>query len=459
MPRGMWVQVPPSAFYIVQHLAFSGYKTFAQDLKVDVVDTKPCSVTLNIEVPHSEVLSETEEVFRKLQGVAQVPGFRPGKAPMELVKKNYTSKARETIVENLIQQTVFSSLKAHGVEPISYPMIEEVNFDFNKPFTYRMKAERHPEFKVKDYKGIKVNKEVREITDKTADKRIDALRERNARLDESKSGQISETSFAIVDYEGFLGSESVEELKAKNQLFDLSSPQAFKGFNEGLIGMKKGDEKEIIVKMPQEYPNKKIAGKDITFKVKLNEIKEKILPALDDEFAKDLGVANLAELKEKVKEVMVAEEKKHQEEDVDKQIIEHLIANNSFPVPDSLAEEQLDYIIKRSENYFVSQGGPKAEWDKKSAELRPKYREEAEKNVRLSYILNEVAKQEKIEVSDEDVSKELDRALQANAGKEEDVKKYFNENKSAISSRLKEQKIFELLIKEAKIKETKISDK
>jgi trigger factor len=336
-------------------------------------------------------------------------------------------------------------------------MIEEVNFDFDKPFSYRMKAERHPEFKVKEYKNIKVSKEIREITDKTVDKRIDALRERNARLDESKSGLIAGTSFAIVDYEGFLGSESIAELKSKNQLFDLSSPQAFKGFNEGLTGMKKGESKEIVVKMPQEYPNKKIAGKDINFKVTVNEIKEKILPALDDEFAKDLGVASLAELKEKVKEVMLAEEKKRREEDVDKQIIDCLIANNSFPVPESLAEEQLDYIMKRSENYFVSQGGPKAEWDKKSAELRPKYREEAEKNVRLSYILNAVARQEKIDVSDEDVSKELDRALKANAGKEEEIKKYFNENKSSISSRLKEQKIFEFLIKEAKIKETKVT--
>ncbi len=430
----------------------------AQKVKVDVIDTKPCSVTLNIEVPHSEVISETEEVYRKLQGMAQVPGFRQGKAPMDLVKRNYTTTAKEKVIENLIQQTVFSSLKAHGVEPINYPLIEQVNFDFDKPFSYRMKAERHPEFKVKDYKKIKINKEIREITDTVVGKRIDALRERNARLEESKSGQVTATSFAIVDFDAFVDGESVPELKAKNQLFDLSSPQSFKGFNEGIIGMKKGEEKEIVIKMPQEYPNKKIAGKDVTFKARVNEIKEKLLPELDDELAKDLGVANLQELKDKVKEVMIAEEKKHEEEEVDKQIIEHLLCNNAFPVPDSLTEEQLDYIMKRTETHYVGQGGQKAEWDKKAVEMRPKYREEAEKNVRLSYILNAVAQEEKLEVSEADIAKELDRVLQANPGKEEEVKKYFDENKSSISSRIKEQKIFEFLIKEASLKEMKAKE-
>ena len=430
-----------------------------QKVKVDVVETKPCSITLNIEVPHSEVINETEEVYRRLQIVAQVPGFRQGKAPMELVKRNYTTTAKEKVVENLIKQTVFSSLKAHGVEPIDYPMIEEVCFDFGKPFTYKMRAERHPEFKLKDYKDIKVNKEIKEFTDASAEKRIEALRERNARLDESKSGVISGSSYAVVDYDGYLDGKPVPELKAKNQLFDLSSPQAFKGFNEGLLGMKKGEEKEITVKMPQEYPGKNIAGKDITFKVKVNEVKEKLLPALDDEFAKDLGLANIAELKGKVKELMYAEEKKRAEDEVDSQIIEHLLKNNTFPVPDSLVEEQLDHIMKRTENYYVSHGGPKAEWDKKSAEMRPKYREEAEKNVRLSYVLNAVAQEEKLEVSEEDIAKELEKVLQANPDRGEEVKKYFDENKSGILSRLKEQKIFEFLIKEAKIKETKVSTK
>jgi trigger factor len=429
----------------------------AKKAKVDVVETKPCSITLNVEVPHSEVLNETEAVYRKLQSVAQVPGFRPGKSPMELVKKNFAGKAKETVIENLIQQTVFSSLKAHGVAPISYPVIEEVCFDFDKPFTYRMKAERHPEFKVKDYKGAKVNKEIREITDASADKRIDDLRERNARLEEAKSGMVSETSFVTADLNCFLDAEPVAELSAKDQLFDLSSPQSLKGFKEGFLGMKKGEEKEIKIAMPQEYPNKKIAGKEVTFKAKVNEIKEKVLPQMDDEFAKDLGLTSIAELREKIKEVMVAEEKKHGEEETDKQIIEHLLKNNVFPVPDSLIEEQLDYLVKRMERYYIQQGGSKEDWAKKAEEMRPKYREEAEKNVRLSYILNSVATEEKLEVNDKDISDELDRVVKANADKEDEVKKYFNDNKGDISARLKEQKIFEFLVKEAKIKETKTS--
>lgn len=427
-----------------------------KNVKVDVVDTKPCSVTLNIEVPHSEVLNETEEVYRKLQGVAQVPGFRPGKSPMELVKKNYASTAREKVIENLIQQTVFSSLKAHGVEPINYPVIEEISFDFGKPFTYRMKAERHPEFKIKDYKGIKINKEVREITDATVAKRIDDLRDRNARLEESKAGLVTEASFVLADINCFLGDEPVAELNAKNQLIDLSAPQSMKGFKEGLIGLKKSEEKDIKIGMPQEYPNKKIAGKEVSFKVTVNEIKEKVLPALDDEFARDLGLASLTELNDKVKEAVVSEENKREHEEVDKQIIDHLLKSNVFPVPDSLIEEQLDFLMKRMEKYFTGQGGQKSEWEKRLPEMKPKYREEAEKNVRLSYILNSIVAEEKMETTEKDLDEEQAKVSKANPGKEDEIKKYFAENKNSIMSRMKEQKLFEYLIKEAKIKETKV---
>lgn len=423
------------------------------DIKVNIVDQKPCSIVMSIEVPHPEVSEETERVYQDIQKVAQVPGFRAGKAPMDLVKKNYTSAAREKVIENLIRRTLFSSLKAHGIEPIDSPTINEMSFEFDRPFTYQVRAERHPEVKAKDYKGIKITKEIHPVTEARVKEQIEALRERNARLVESKSDTVNDKSFVTVDSECFKGTEPVNELKAKNQLIDLSSPQTIPGFKEGLVGAKKDEERDIKVKFPDEYPDKKIAGQEMNFKIKVLAIKEKELPALDDELAKDFGLKDLAELQTKVRESMEAEETKRQDQEVEKQIIDHLVKVNEFPVPDSLVEEQLNYLLKRMEDYLRRQGLSQEEWNKNIDRWREKYKPEAERNVRVSYILNGIADEEKLGVTDDDLKAERERMEKANPERAADVEKYFNEQKSRISANLKEEKIFKFLLDNAKVKE------
>lgn len=423
--------------------------------KVDIVDTKPTSVTLSIEIPKDEVASETEKVFKDIQRVAQVPGFRQGKAPLDLIKKNYVKAAQEKVIEQLIQRTAYESLKSKGVEPIAAPRVEDVSFDFEKPFSYKLRAERHPEFKVKDYKGIKIQKEIREITDQKVKENIETLRERNARLETSDSDTVADKDFILVDYEGSLNGEPVADLKSKNQLIDLSAPQALAGFKEGLVGAKKGGEKDITVKFPADHPNKKLAGNDVVFKVKVQEIKRKVLPPLDDELAKDLGIENLAALEAKVRETLQAEEKRRQDTEVEKQVIDHLLAANVFPVPESLVEEQLNHMLDRAAEYYRRQGLPDAAWEKNLPQWREKYRQESERNVRTSYLLNAVGKDEKIETTDSDLNGELESLKKANPGKEADVEKYFAERRNDIAPRIREEKIFKFLLDNAKIKEEK----
>jgi trigger factor len=424
-----------------------------QDIKTSIIEEKPCSVIMSVEIPHPEVASETEKVYEAIQKEATVPGFRQGKAPMELIKKNYTNTAREKIIGNLIRRTVFSTLQSKGIEPLDTPVIDEITFDFDKPFIYTMKAERHPEFKVKDYQGLKVTKEIHPVTEAKIKENIAAVRERNARLVESKSETVCPDSFIMVDYDCFQGNEPLSDLKAKNQLVDLSAPHALAGFKEGLLGARKNEEREIKVTMPADYPNKKLANQEVTFKVKVLEIKDKVLPNLDDEFAKDFGLASLAELEGKVKESLETEEKNRQMQEVEKQIVDQLLESNKFPVPDSLVEEQKNYLLNRLSDYFKRQGISEEEWKKNKEQWAGKYQEEAERNVRISYILNAVAREEKIDASDEDMAKELERLKQANPQRPADVEKYFSESKSRIASHLKEEKIFAFLMDHAKIKE------
>jgi trigger factor len=428
-------------------------ETKKDTIKVDILESKPCSVLMNIQVPHPEVAEETERVYQNIQKVAQVPGFRVGKAPLHMIKQSYVATAREKAIENLIRRTLFASLKEQGIEPIDSPVIDEVSFEFDKPFSYKIRAERHPEFTVKDYKGIKITKEIHPVTDARVTEQLDALRERNARLVASKAETVAADHFLMVDYDCFKGDEPLTDLKAKNQLLDLSSPQALAGFKEGLVGAKRGEERDVNVKFPADYPNKKLAGQDIKFKVKILEIKEKQLPALDDELAKDFGLANLDELKAKVRESTDAEEQRRQHQEIEKQMLDHLVKVNEFPVPDSLVEEQLNHLMKRMEEYLRRQGMSQDEWNKNIPRWREKYRPEAERTVRVSYILRAIGDVEKLDVTDADLEAELKRLKEANPERQADVEKYFAEQKDVVASNLKEEKIFKFLLDNAKVKE------
>lgn len=425
----------------------------AEEPQVSVLDDKPCSVTLSVEIAQAAVSTETDKVYNEIQKNAQIPGFRQGKAPMELVKKSHTSAAREKIIENLVKQTYYSALKSKSIEPIDFPVIEEIKFDFDKPFTFKMKAERHPQFKIRDYKGIKIVKQIIPVTDEKVNEVIQSLRERNAKLVQSNSDTVEAKHFVTVDYECFHGGKSLSDFKGRGQLVDLSAPQNLAGFREGLLGARKEEEKQFNVKLPGDYLKKDLAGQEITFKVKVLEIKEKQLPELHDELAKDFGAADLSELKTKIKESLEEERKAKEKQEVEKQILDHLLKHNEFPVPDSLVEEQLNYLIKRSEDYAKKRGINQQNWEKNLPALREKYRVEAEHNVRISYILNAVAKEEKIETGEEAMRAELENLKKTNPDKTAEVEKYFLENKDHIESGVRERAIFKFLTENAKIKE------
>jgi len=424
-----------------------------ENIKIDVVDDKECMIVFALEVPVEEVRQETEKVFENIQKNAQLPGFRVGKAPKEMVRTNYRVVAREKVIENLINRSVIVALKSRDITPVSYPRVSDVSFDFEKPFVYRLHVEKHPEFKVKDYKGIPVKKEIIPVTDDKVKEKLNGLRERNAKLVESGSETVGTTHFVMVDYDAFSDGQPVEELKTSGQMIDLSAAQGFEGFNEGLLGARKNEEREIKVRLPKEYPDSKLAEKEVVFKVKVKEIKEKSLPALDDEFAKDVGIASIAELEASFKSSMEDDEKRRQELEVEKQIVEELLKRNEFVVPESLVEEQYNHLMARTAEYFRRQHVPESVWQKNSEQMKEKYRKQAGRDVRISYILNAVASEEKIDVTDEDMTAERETMYKTNPSREGEVDKYFNENREQIKSHLREKKIFGYLVSQAKIKE------
>ena len=423
------------------------------DFKSTVINKKACSITLDVEVSPEAAQNEVNEAYENIQRQSRLDGFRQGKAPIEMVKEKFGHEAKDRIIENIIRGTVFDALSKENFSPMEFPVIEDVNFEIGQAMKYRFTAECHPQVDVKDYKGIPVKKEIFKITDESLGQSLDSLRDRNAKLVPSSSGIVGEKSFAVVDYDAFDNGAPLADITAKNHMLDLSSENTVKGFKEALKGAKIGDERDAEIKYPADYPNKAIAGKTITFKTKVLEIKEKELPQLNDDFAKDMGAENIEDLKSKVKEAIESEEKRRQEMDTEKQVVEYLVEKNKFEVPSSLVEHQRETLIERMKEYMQKQGAPKEYVDKQAELGQEKFKEEAEKNVRLSYILNSIYVNEKLEVTDNDLDEEKNRMKTANPGRDEAVDKYFTEHKSNISLSLKEAKLFKFLLDNAKIKE------
>ncbi len=424
------------------------------DFKSSVVDKKLCSITMEVEVSPETAGKEIDTAFDQLQRQARLDGFRQGKAPINMIKDKYSKEAKDKALENIVKGTVFSALEKESFAPIDFPVIDEFDYEVGQALKYRFTAECHPKIEVKDYKGIPVKKEIFKVTDASLGQSLDALRERNAKLVPSASGTVTEKSFVAVDYDAIdPEGKPLPEITAKNHMLDLGSDNTVKGFQTALKGAKAGDEKDAKVEYPADYPNKTLAGKTITFKTKVVEIKEKELPELNDDFAKDMGTENLEDLKSKVKEAIESEEKRRQDTDVEKQVVEFLVEKNKFEVPQSLVAYQKENLIKRMKDYLQNQGAPK-EYVEKQAELGDaKFQEEAEKNVRLSYILNAIYTNENLAVTDADIEAEKNKMKSSNPGREEAVDKYFSEKKEDLMLSLKESKLFKFLLDNAKIKE------
>ncbi|MDR3253397.1 MAG: trigger factor [Endomicrobium sp.] len=432
-----------------------GNKTI--DFKSEVIDKKLCSITMDVEVSENIAADEINSVFHQIRRQAKVDGFRQGKVPMNIIKEKFALEAKDKGVENIIKKTVLNALEKENFVPIDFPIVEEFNYELGQNLKYRFTAECHPKIDVQNYKNIPLKKEVFKVTDKNLCQSIDILRERNAKLVPSKSNEVNEKSLVSADYDAFdVEGRQIPEVIAKGYMLDLGSDNTLRGFKEALTGAKTGDERDAKIEYTADYPNKSLAGKIITFKVKVLEIKEKELPELNDDFAKDMGTENLEDLKTKIKETLETEEKHRQDVDVEKQIIEYLLDKNKFDVPQCLVASQKKSLIEKMVNYMKNQGLAKEYVENQIKLGQEKFKEEAEKNVRISYILNSIYVNENLEVTDADIEEEKNKIKTSNPDRENSVDKYFTEKKETIMISLKEQKIFGFLLANA---DTKIEEK
>ncbi|MCG3203434.1 MAG: Trigger factor [Elusimicrobia bacterium] len=425
------------------------------DIKVKVVSENGCLHTLAVEWPASKVKEKIEEAFKIVQNQAKLPGFRPGKAPIQLVRENFKGVAYERAQDLMMRDGVAEALKSKKINPVQTPLVQTADFVPEKSFNFQFQVEVAPQVKLSSYKGLKLNRKNKVIGEADISKSLTNLGEMNARLVESKEESLKNNHFAVVNYEGFIDGKTIEGAKADNFLLDMSAPQGIVGLAEGLVGAKTGEEREIKVKFPEDSPSKDLAGKEAIFKVKLNAIKEKTVPALDDEFAKDLGLESLQKLKDRIRENLEAEQKRATADDLEKQVIDGLLENHIFQVPASMVESQIKHLIERQTNRMIQQGFSKEDLEKVLEKAKPEVQKQAEKDVRLAYILNAIAAAESIDATETEITTKIDDIVARSENKdkvslEKALKSKFQDQ---IRSEIRESKLFTWLIDHAKIKD------
>ena len=390
-------------------------------MKMEVTELGPMKRALKIEVPADEVTQQFSRAYLELNRQVQIPGFRPGKAPLAILEKRYAKTVEEDVIRKLVPDFYGRAIKQAGISPVvvDIPPLDRVKIKRDSPFTFTATVEIKPTIELRDYKSpnpISLQADKRIVAEDQVDRALEVLREQQARLDAAPPGAaLAEGDYAIVDLEGFLDGVPLEGTKKEGQLHKVGSKAALLGIeiDAHLIGRQEGDVAEIPQTYPVSHPDQRVAGKTVSFHLIVKGIKQKKLSTLDDEFAKDCGpYTSLHELRDKLRGQMEKALKKDIEDSYKDTLLKRLIDTHHFDLPDTLVERELSTIVRQKlqarqrGKVTDSLPAPDAEELKK---IREEHRQEANRRVKAGLILEAIAEKEGLSVSQDDLNNEVTR--------------------------------------------------
>jgi trigger factor len=399
-------------------------------MKASVEEISSIKKKVSIEIPEDQVTQEVESFYKDLGKKAKIKGFRPGKVPRDILERYFKDYIKAEVIQKLIQDTYPQALSEANLQPVSPPVVDPGEFENGKPFQYSAVIEVKPDIKLEGYTGLKIEGKKEEVKDEEVGERLKALQNLHANLKAiSEARPIQAGDYVIIDYEASMDGKPLEGGKAIDFTVEVGSGQFIPALEEKLIGLKPEEEKEIEVSFPEDYGYKKWAGKTISFHVKIKEIKEKILPPLDDEFAKDLGdYASFEELKAKLKGEIEKEKELGLKRQLKDQVVDQLLEANPFEVPDSLVEEQVKAMISDTKLRLAAQGVVLKNLSVSEEKLQEDYKVMAQKQVRTFLILEKIAGQEGIAVTDDEADDRLREMSERMHQKFDVVKRYYEKN-------------------------------
>lgn len=391
--------------------------------------------TLKITLPAEEVNKGFKKAVAKIAGQVNIPGFRKGKAPRNIIEMHYGKEAvKQEAFELVANQCYTEALEQEKLIPVSDPKVEDSVFEENKDMELNIKVTLKPEVKLGDYKELHVEKEAVEVTDEAVEEQVQGLRSRHAKMVEAEEGAVIEKGdFAIIDFAGTVDGEPFSGGEGKGYPLEVGSNSFIPGFEDQLVGLKKGDSTDVDVTFPEEYFVKELAGKQAIFKVNVQDVKRKELPELTDEYvAANSDCKTVEELRASYKERMQKAAENNAQIAYEKALIDLAVANAEFEVPEIMIEDRVTQMIDEMRMSLEARKLTLEQYMQYSGidmkQLRERQHDAAVENVKTDLVLDAIAKAENIQVSMEDVDSELSAIASQHGATLEDVKKIIKSN-------------------------------
>ena len=414
--------------------------------------------TLTITVPAKEFEKALDEAFKKVSKEVQVPGFRKGKIPRQMFEQRFgVESLYQDALDMVLPHAYGHAVEETGISPVDQPEVEVEEIEKGKDLVLKMTVTVEPEVKLGEYKGLEAEKVEAEVTDAEVDEQIEAMLEQYADLVVKEEGEVAEGDIVNLDFEGFLNDEPFEGGKAEGHELEIGSGQFIPGFEEQLVGLKSGDEKDLDITFPEEYHAEELAGKPVVFKVKINEIKQKETPEFNDTFVKEELEGFDADTAEGVKESIKKDLEAAKEEEADFKMKESLVSkasdNAEIDVPEAMVRNEQDRMLQEFEQRLSQQGLNLEFYEQLTGQgadaMREQMKEDALKRVRTGLTLSAIAEAEGITVDDSDVDNELNKLAEQFNMPTEDVKKVLGDL-SVLKADVMNQKAIDFLVENQK---------
>ena len=365
---------------------------------------------IEVEVPAAEVNRETETLIQKYQKLARLPGFRRGHVPATVIRQRFAEDIKSEVVEALVPRYFRKETDKLGIFPVSQPRVTDLHIHEGEPLRFKASFEVLPEIKVENYKELRAEKPVIAVTDEEVEESLKNLQEQRATFTAIEGSPLGDGDFAQVSLDGKPKDGEGKPVHMDEILVEIGGKNTMPEFTEHLRGASAGDERTFDVLYPKDFSDPRLAGKTLTYTVKVQAIKQKNLPELDEEFAKALGnFADVNALRQRIREDLESERKHTAEREAKDKLVSELIKRNDFEIPEALVDRQVDIRLERGLRALAAQGMKPEDLKKMDVNrLRAGQRDQAAQEVRASLLLEKIAEEEKIEVSDEEINREVE---------------------------------------------------
>ena len=382
-------------------------------MKVEVHELNSCARRLEIEIAPENVKKELDQAYRELAKRVVIRGFRKGKVPRPVLERYHRSSVEDEVLQKLIPSSFEQAVKDQGLRAVGQPKLDDINLDEQKALRFTATVEVLPDIALQAYGGWELTKEIRQITDADVDRELQELQHRHISLVSIEEDRpVRDGDYVLISFEGFRNGQPVQGSRTENYAVVVGSKTIMESIEQGLIGMHRGEARQIPVQFPQSYQNRTLAGQEVVFHVTVNEIKERVLPELSDEFAKEAGnVDTLDELKAKIRSNLEASAEREARRSLHEAVVTHLIEANPFELPPGMVEAETNAIIEDVQRQLRPQTNDEAPVPL-SDEVRQQLRDRAIARIKRELLIEEIAKREGLTVDESDVEADLKRVAE-----------------------------------------------